>query len=46
MRLGDFNCGCKDRKFIMFEAGKLGLPEAAILATAVLAIVVARKVSK
>lgn len=43
MRFGSrqFDCGCDDRKFIMFEAGKLGLTEAAILAAAIAAVVVA-----
>ena len=28
------HCGCDDRRFIMFEAGRLGLNEAMILAVA------------
>jgi hypothetical protein len=44
MRLGNFDCGCDDRRFIMFEAGKLGLKEAAFLAAVVMTLVIARKV--
>jgi hypothetical protein len=40
------NCGCDDRKFIMFEAGKLGLKEAAILALPIIAIIVAKQLRK
>lgn len=45
MRLGNFDCGCDDRKYIMFQAGKMGLTEGAILAVAVMSILVARKVN-
>lgn len=44
MRLGSFGCGCAERKEIMFAAGRLGLPEAAILATALVAIVIAYQI--
>jgi hypothetical protein len=44
MRLGDLDCGCDNRRYIMFQAGKMGLTEAAILAAAVSAIILARKV--
>lgn len=46
MRLGDIDCGCGDRKYIMFQAGKMGLTEAAILALAVMSILIARKVTQ
>lgn len=40
----DIPCGCEHRKYIMFTKGKLGITEGAILAGAVLAVIVARKV--
>lgn len=43
MRLGPIDCGCSDRKYIMFQAGKMGLTEGAILAVAVMSILVAWK---
>lgn len=46
MRLGDLDCGCNDRKYIMFQAGRMGLTEGAILALAVMSIIIARKVSQ
>jgi hypothetical protein len=45
MRL-PFDCGCDDRKEIMFTAGKLGLPEAAILAGFALLVIVCYQVGK
>ena len=44
--LGDVDCGCDNRKFIMFEAGRLGLTEAAILVAAVAAVIAARRIGK
>lgn len=46
MRLGplDYGCGCDNRKYIMFQAGKAGIVEGAILTVAVLSILVAWKV--
>jgi hypothetical protein len=46
VRLGDLDCGCNDRKYIMFQAGRMGLTEGAILALAVMSIIIARKVSQ
>jgi hypothetical protein len=45
MRLGDFNCGCEDRKFVMFTAGKLGLTEAALLSGTVLFLLIAWRIN-
>lgn len=33
-RIGHVPCGCNDRKFIMNEAGKIGLWQAAMMAVA------------
>lgn len=44
MRLGSLDCGCDNRRYVMFQAGRIGLPEAVILAAAIAALVVARKV--
>lgn len=48
MRLPDMkeHCGCDDRRFIMFEAGKLGMGEAAIVALAVTVLIIGWRVSK
>jgi len=45
MRLGDLDCGCGDRKYIMFQAGKMGLYEGVILAIAAAAVLVAWRVN-
>jgi hypothetical protein len=45
MRLGNIDCGCDNRRYIMFQAGKMGLPEAAILAASVALILIAKKVN-
>lgn len=44
MRMADIDCGCQNRKYIMFQAGKLGLIEAAILAGSVLLLIIGKKV--
>lgn len=44
VRMGDIDCGCSNRKYVMFQAGKLGLTEAAILAGSVLFIIIGRAV--
>lgn len=43
MRLGsiDVPCGCENRKYIMFQAGRMGLTEGAILAAAIVAVAAA-----
>lgn len=38
MRLFPSSCGCENRKEIMFDAGNVGLPEAAIVAVVLLAV--------
>lgn len=40
------HCGCDDRKFIMFEAGRLGMTEGVIVAAACALLIVAWKVKK
>jgi len=46
MRLGDLDCGCNNRKYIMFQAGKMGLYEGAILAVTAAAVLLAWRVNK
>lgn len=50
MRLLGFDCGCDDRKHIMFTQGNLGMAEAAIVVAAIVAVVTTayyhRKVSR
>jgi hypothetical protein len=46
VKLGDLDCGCDDRKYIMFQAGRMGLTEGLILTAAIAAILVARRMSK
>lgn len=37
-KIGHPPCGCNDRKFVMFEAGKIGLWQGALMALAAGAI--------
>lgn len=41
MRLLGKDCGCDSRRDIIFDAGKIGAPEAAILVVSLFAIAVA-----
>lgn len=47
MRIPNFsNCGCEQRKQIMFTYGHLGVPEAAIVGLACLSLILAFKKGK
>lgn len=46
MRLFPSGCGCEARKEIIFDAGNVGLPEAAIVATVLVTVILAWRLNK
>lgn len=46
MRLLGRDCGCDSRREIIFQAGDIGVPEATILVTALLAVSVSLYLSR
>lgn len=46
LRLFPSGCGCEQRKQIMFDAGNVGLPEAAIVATVLLTVLLAWRLNQ